>query len=213
MSTFGQLCERHQCDKGRFGNSIGHGYQDEYASVLDPIRNNPVKLLEIGVGGGASTKVWLDYFTHPQSRIFGIDIGNCHHEQNPRFTLVHGDQSSQYFWTQFLCQNGYDWDVVVDDGSHKSDGIITTFECVWPYLKSGAIYIIEDLRCSYMPGYESPGWPKQMVWVKNLLDDINAQTSYKPAADSTYVYPPGTDGWRGIKRLIFSEELCILIKK
>lgn len=211
MTTFAQLCEKHRCDKGRFGDGIGHGY--DYGSILDHLRHDPIRLLEIGVGGGASIRVWLDYFTSAQSQIFGIDNSDCCEVKNPRHLLVHGDQSSTAFWTQFLCHHGYNWNVVVDDGSHKSDGIITTFECVWPYLPSGAIYVIEDLRCSYQEGYQVNGWPKQMSWVKSLLDDINAQTDYKPGPNEVYHYPAGTDGTRGIKWLRFSEEMLVLCKK
>lgn len=210
MMTFAQLCERHQCDKGRFGD-VGHGY--DYGPVLDHLRDRPVRLLEIGVGGGASIKVWLDYFHNRDSRIFGVDNSNCHHERNPRHILVHGDQSSSAFWTQFLCSNGYNWDVVIDDGSHMSSGIITSFECIWPYLAPGALYVIEDLRCSYQDGYDVAGWPKQMIWVKSLLDDINAQTDYKPGPNEVYRYPYGTDGTRGIKWLRFQEEFLVLCKK
>jgi hypothetical protein len=41
--------------------------------------------------------------------------------------------------------HGGDWDVVIDDGSHISSDIITTHSALWPHLKSGGIYEIEDL--------------------------------------------------------------------
>lgn len=211
MLTFADLCSRHQCDKGRFSPGIGHGY--DYGSILDHLRSKPIRLLEIGVGGGASIKVWLDYFTHPDARIIGVDNSNCHHEINPRHYLVKGDQSDSGFWTRFQCTFGYDFEIVVDDGSHMSDGIITSFECIWPYLHPGSLYIVEDLRCSYQQGYQVPGWPPAMRWVKSLMDDINAQTDYKPGPNEVYNYPQGTDGTRGIKRLTFMEELLVLEKK
>ena len=33
-----------------------------------------MRLLEIGVKDGASLKMWDDFFTHPEAKIFGADI-------------------------------------------------------------------------------------------------------------------------------------------
>jgi Methyltransferase domain len=208
MSTFDQLCVAHNCDKGNLPNGIGHGYGPHYEAVLEPLRHKSIRLLEIGVGDGKSIKVWLDYFTHPQVEIIGVDNSDCWKGPAPRFTFIQGDQTNPKF-LQTL-QDVYD--VVIDDGSHTCDGIIPSFEALWPFVKSGGLYIIEDLRCSYMPGYHVPGWGTQMGFIKQLMDDINAQTNYKPGGDDVN-YPQGTDGTRGIEWLKFSTELAIIKKK
>lgn len=209
MNIFSELCVRHNCDKGLLSGGVGHGYCRHYASVLDPIRDKPIRLVEIGVGDGKSIRVWLDYFTHPNTRIIGVDKDVVMASQ-PRFDFIQGDQTDGRLLSS-LALNRYD--VVIDDGSHMSNGIIPTFEALWPSVVSGGYYFIEDLRCSYMPGYDVHGWPSQMHFVQQLLHDINAQTNYKPAPDSTFVYPQGTDGGRGIDWLRFSEELCVIKKK
>jgi hypothetical protein len=44
-------------------------------------------------------------------------------------------------------------DIIVDDGSHVNEHIIKTFNHLFPLLKKGGIYVIEDLQCSYWPWY------------------------------------------------------------
>lgn len=212
MLTLDQIFVKRNCDKGRLPDGVGHGYGKHYEAILEPLRDLPLRLLEIGVGDGKSIKSWLDYFTHPHAEIFGVDNGPCHElDADKRYHFMHGDQTDNSFLS-FLTTKGR-WDVVIDDGSHTSSGIIPTFEALWPFVKSQGFYVIEDLRCSYMSGYQVHGWPGSMYFIRQLLDDINAQTDYKPSPDSVFAYPHGTDGGRGIEWLKFSEELCVLKKK
>lgn len=209
MTTLDQLFVKHNCDKGKLKNGVGHDYTRHYAEALEPLRDKPIRILEIGVGDGKSIRVWEDYFTHPQTQIFGMDKDPVDQSRG-RYTFLVGDQTNIKSFEP-LTFTAYD--VIIDDGSHTPDGTITAFEALWPFIKRGGYYFIEDLRCSYMPGYQVEGWGTQMAFVKRLLDDINMQTNYSPAPDCVFNYPSGCDGGRGIEWLKFSEELCILKKR
>ena len=39
------------------------------------------------------------------------------------------------------------FDVIIDDGSHKPSDQIKSFEILWPMLSDGGLYIIEDVQC------------------------------------------------------------------
>ena len=41
------------------------------------------------------------------------------------------------------------WDFIVDDGSHVPTHMISTFQTLWPYLRHGGVYVIEDIGFSY----------------------------------------------------------------
>ncbi len=43
-------------------------------------------------------------------------------------------------------------DIILDDGSHVSDHQKISFETLWPLLKVGGLYVIEDLHTAYFPG-------------------------------------------------------------
>jgi hypothetical protein len=71
---------------------VGNDYGRHYSEVLEPLRGQPIRLLEIGVGDGKSIRVWLDYFTHPNSYIVGVDIDNISRSEG-RYTFHQIDQT------------------------------------------------------------------------------------------------------------------------
>lgn len=180
MMTLDEIANKNNTDKGtRPTDRTGHGYAPHYDCVFDAIRMLPLKILEIGVGGGESIRTWLEYF--PNARVFGVDIVTGTNPWNtepssadPRYTFVCGDQSKADFWTQFVEKHGKEWNVIIDDGGHYDYQIITSFISLWPYLVSGGLYCIEDLAVAYQAApFTNPGWQNHMDFVKDRLDDIN----------------------------------------
>src|SRR6516225_1237582 len=49
-----------------------HGYSVVMEKYFAPLRDKPIKFLEIGIGGGESARAWLDYFENAQ--IYGVDF-------------------------------------------------------------------------------------------------------------------------------------------
>lgn len=131
-----------------------HDYLRHLEPFFEPLRDKPIKLAEIGIGGGESARTWLEYF--PNAKIFGVDIVSNTNEWNTpgakthdRYTFACGDQSKPDFWSKFIEVYGGDWDVIIDDGSHISSDVIATFRCLWPHLKSRGIYEVEDLKTAW----------------------------------------------------------------
>jgi hypothetical protein len=182
MKTLDQIAIANGTDKATYhpivGNGKGHGYTPVYEKFFEPFRDRPLKFLEIGVGGGESIRTWLGYF--PKALIFGVDIvQNTNSWDDPaqspdgRYKFTQGDQSDVSFWEKFITNHGTNWDVVMDDGAHVSQHIITTFNHLWPTVKPGGLYCIEDLHCSYYPEFQRPDFQTHMDFVKDMLDAIN----------------------------------------
>lgn len=178
--TLNQLGILHGTDKATEHPVGAHGYCPHYEQFLASLRESNVKMFEVGVGGGESIRMWLDFF--PQASVVGVDIvsrtniwNDPDSSPNPRYKFCQGDQSCKTFWACFMADFGSDWDFAADDGGHVSSQIITTFNAVWPHIKSGGFYAIEDLGVSY--GVDSvfvpTGWQNHMDFVKDKLDDIN----------------------------------------
>jgi hypothetical protein len=80
-------------------------------------------------------------------------------------------------------------DIIIDDGSHVNEHVITSFRTLFPYLQDGGIYVIEDLHTSYWPEYGG-NWvslnePTTSVsMLKSLVDGLNYQ--YIPDRSPTY---------------------------
>lgn len=163
MASLTELANKYGTDKGTFGPSQEweiHNYTDIYEAYLGHLRNEPVRLLEVGLGvsgdawqagvahgrnseGGASMKMWYDYF--PKASIFGVDINPASFLENDRVKIFRLDQGNYTQLSEFGEQVGGDFDAIIDDGSHRADHQQITFSALFPYLKPGGVYFIEDL--------------------------------------------------------------------
>lgn len=119
-------------DKG-----TAHSYIDYYATALDKYRNTTNTVLEIGVCHGHSLRMWRKFF--PVANIVGVDVqynaAKCFGCE-----IIIGDATKQETFDK--CSN---FDVIIDDGSHRIEDQLATFKLLWPRLNPGGIYIIEDV--------------------------------------------------------------------
>jgi len=130
-----------------------HYYTPHYQFHLKKFKYRKIKLLEIGVGGyksplkgGNSLRMWKNYF--PFGKIYSFDIYDKKKLQESRIKIFQGSQVDEKFLNQMINEIG-EIDIIIDDGSHINSHVINTFELLFPYLKDGGIYIIEDLETSY----------------------------------------------------------------
>src|SRR5580704_7291010 len=79
-----------------------HFYTRLYHRLFSGLRDKPIRLLEIGVGGyaletsgGCSLAMWADYF--PSGQITGIDIVAKRLALDSRIKLFQGSQDDPYF--------------------------------------------------------------------------------------------------------------------
>jgi hypothetical protein len=125
-----------------------HGYTPVYERWLEPMRNESLRLLEIGVSDarmpGASLKGWYEYF--PKATIFGYDIVDAHRFDNDRIATFVGDQSNRADLARFVEFSGGEFDIIIDDGSHRPMHQQASLAFLFPRLKPGGQYIIEDLQ-------------------------------------------------------------------
>src|SRR5688572_30526082 len=54
-------------------DKVENALTTEYETVFRHLLERPVSILEVGLYRGDSLRFWDDLFTHPQSRIVGID--------------------------------------------------------------------------------------------------------------------------------------------
>jgi len=141
-----QLAQKYETDK------LEHGYIPYYAKHLP---DNPVDFLEIGCFKGASVKMWKEYY-YSGTQIYTMDLfagaENIPKNQieNEGIIAYKGNQKD----IEFLSRINQKFDVIIDDGSHNSDAQQITFKHFFlNNLKSGGLYIIEDLHCCEDPFY------------------------------------------------------------
>jgi len=135
-----------------------HYYTPIYDKWFRHLRYKPIRLLEIGVGGntrplygGDSLRMWKRYFA--KGRITGIDLYDKSALREDRISIYQGDQNDPTFLREVNRLEG-PFDIIIDDGSHVQTHIITSFETLFPLLRSGGTYVIEDTQTSYWPKFE-----------------------------------------------------------
>ena len=141
--TLDELGLKYGTDKA----SSHHNYLTFYDSFLHALRDQPIKLLEIGVYQGASLLTWRDYF--PKAQIVGVDIQvNCLQFESDRISIELADQSNLEHLAGVAARHG-PFDLIIDDGSHMWEHQITTLRALFPFLRSGGHFVIEDLQTNY----------------------------------------------------------------
>jgi hypothetical protein len=139
----------HNTDKHNQDHTFsGLSYLNIYEKYISTLKNKSISLLEIGVKDGDSLRMWKSYFKYGQ--IFGIDIDpDCKSQEEERIQIEIGSQDDSDFLKGCLNGNSQ-FDIIIDDGSHINTMTIKSFQNLfYNRLKSGGIYIIEDLHCSY----------------------------------------------------------------
>ena len=128
-----------------------HKYTDLYAMLFAPLRTHARNITEIGIAAGQSLWLWNDYF--PQAHIWGIDVVRHQlRKQRPAFTanaprvhllLADVTNASEVESFGFSPES---MDVIVDDGPHSSGPNERILVNMWPYLKPGGYYCVEDVQ-------------------------------------------------------------------
>jgi hypothetical protein len=115
-----------------------HSYIDYYEQIFLSHRSSSITFLEIGINRGYSTRMWREYFTN--AKIVGVDIVNRGESIN-NCELIYKDATDPITFEKFN-----NFDIVIDDGSHKLEDQIKSFEILFPKLNKNGIYCIEDIQ-------------------------------------------------------------------
>ena len=178
-------------------DKLTHGFLPFYESFMKEKKNEPIQLLEVGVFYGASIKMWAEYFSNDNAKIVGADWfegkqGNASYFPNPRYIfsqqlspkirLVELDQSRKEHIQRFMnSEVEYTYDYILDDGSHLMKDQQLTFILLFPLLKHGGTFIIEDLHTSFDNGYDiEKGKMTTYDMVESILRNTYPELAYIP---------------------------------
>jgi SAM-dependent methyltransferase len=129
-----------------------------YETFFGEVRESPINLFEVGVFNGESTKIFSRYFR--RGFILGIDhsLKDIDLKGFDNVKLFQGDQSDEAFMGG-LAEKHFPGgiDIVIDDASHIGSLSRSTFGILFPRLKSGGIYVIEDWGTGYWSDWPDGG--------------------------------------------------------
>lgn len=218
-----QLAIKHGTDK----SSLGHNYTEVYEKYFLPLQNKPLKFLEIGFACGSSARMWDAFFVNPESNLVFIDFKpECYNYMlnlSARCSLHSVNQRSETELEAFIQKVGGDFDIIIDDGGHTYPEQLTSFRILFPYVKKGGVYIIEDLHTSYWRDYGAEGDcqnPKAsgnstIRFLQNLVDDLNfigARTACAHRTKGQSIINNLTLYQESISSIHFYTSLCFIFK-
>jgi GT2 family glycosyltransferase/glycosyltransferase involved in cell wall biosynthesis len=175
----------------------------------------PVRLLEIGVQNGGSLQIWSKYLP-PGSTIVGIDIDPAcaRLSLGPNVSIRIGDAGDPIVLEKMLSDECFD--IIIDDGSHRSEDVVKTFKACFGRVSPGGLYVVEDVHASYWAshggGFRMPD--TTMEYFKGLTDALHADYFESDAAaklDDAVLQELRSLG-RQIAQITFFDSV-ILIKK
>lgn len=159
---------------------VPHGYMPIYEKFFSEYRHQHITLVEIGVAEGASIKTWAEYFT--RANIIGIDaspplpyviIGDPKKDNLDvrAIKMFECDTKDEQLFSE-CCDNISRWfgwpSIIIDDASHIAGEQLAAFKKLWPILKPGGWYVIEDLFALY-----DQVWNPGKEW--NIIDEIQSR--------------------------------------
>jgi len=162
----------HHAHRGKVSDKWS-SYLPVYDRLYRDIRMNPVRIVEIGVQNGGSLEVLAKYFPNA-AKIVGCDIvpacGALRFE-NPSVSVIVGNVNAAEVHGRIASEVA-PLDVLIDDGSHQSNDILSAFVNYFPLIAPGGIYLIEDTATLYAE-----------AWGGGVLNQRSAQYLFKLLID------------------------------
>ena len=156
---------------------LTHGYAPFYEKFFLNKRNEVKKIIEIGGMSGSSAAALAMYFIN--SIIYTLDIT---YERNKidskRIKKIILDQTSKAQINKFINDENINIssiDLIIDDGAHTDEAILTSFKELLKYVSHNGYYVIEDL---------------DLKTTKNSIDFLKDKKSnfYKDNIESVEIY-------------------------
>ena len=185
---------QHVCRQRVVSDKVAtHTYYSLYGVHLMPLiaAPHPIKMLEIGLGCdmyevGASATIWRSLLPTAEIWLAEYDAA-CATAMQAKgkldgLNVLTGDQGDPATLARWIAESkataaGRLFDVIIDDGGHANSQILTTFDKLWPALRPGGYYFMEDLQAG-----RATSWPQtrpqdrqQVVsdviqgWIEELL--------------------------------------------
>lgn len=166
MNILDQLADKYKTDKG----SWHHDYTRFYDRLMGCEREAVTAILEIGVGTGASARMWLDYFPNALVHVVDIDpeaikrLTEATYPGRDRLRAITSNQA-RLLWDYMPV-----FDYVIDDGSHFPEDQIRTFEKGFNKVKSGGLWFIEDTHCNFHSNFNPGGVDVLYNWLHSVIN-------------------------------------------
>src|SRR5262249_16520894 len=141
-------------------------------------------LLELGIFGGGSMALWFECF-RPRKHV-GIDIKRSTDSDYFRWFVAsrHAERRLSTYWStsqddtsalRRIVEGDFDGhlDLAIDAASHFYEPTRASFEFLFPFLRPGGLYIIEDWAWAHWPDVDlSPKFLAKAAKLTNFVTEL-----------------------------------------
>ena len=148
---------------------VGHGYDIFYEKFFKENRTKSLNIIEFGIHHGDSLAALSSYF--PNAKIVGVDRNPfTTNYKSKKIRTLHCNVSSEKNLKNLSNYLSKDYDYIIDDASHNPIHQKLTFFSMFKNLKSGGIFVIEELNFFQSePNKDDP----EQNFLRNLLIDVS----------------------------------------
>lgn len=176
MSELDRLLRKYESS-----DKVSNGYLAEYYRLAKEV-GAAGRILELGVREGMSLLIWKELF--PYGTVMGVD--NDKESQWPDGTvklIASQDDPEVVKLAQKVAPDG--WDIIVDDASHVGELTAKSFDMLWPLLRKGGWYVIEDWHVGYLPYWreEYDTQDSMLQFATKLLSMFGEQADRYPGVE------------------------------
>lgn len=145
-----------------------HGYHKVYAHILGGRTVN--NFLEIGLFLNELSHTDLNAWAavYPEANIYGADVKTAQLFNRDNIQTMYADQSNDESLTALKAAFPVEFDVILDDAQHMHGPTINTFVNLYPVLKSGGVYMIEDCL---VDNSASGGWQQTVTGLTEYFEE------------------------------------------
>lgn len=134
-------------------NELGGVSSDRLSNTINEIKNGI--LIDIGVYGGASSRLMIDMSIENNNKIYGIDPIPGFNSNNPNYTYIKDDSVLV----------GKEWDkgevdLVFFDSVHAKEQVLCELFYWWDLIKDGGVAVFHDTSWDgyiHKPGHDAAG--------------------------------------------------------
>ncbi len=189
-SDKGEFCINQYSQPSKRNNEkvIAHGYAKIYENIFNSIKDKSLKILEIGSFYGNASAALFFYFKN--SSIYSADINpDMYKYKGSRLKNFFIDSSSRNSIKNNILNKNLEFNIIIEDASHMlKDQIISLF-MLFPKVKKGGIFVIEEIdfpekREDMRTGHSMPDLK---TILKKIISNENFETEYINKDEKNYL--------------------------
>eukprot|EP00931_Biecheleriopsis_adriatica_P074601 TRINITY_DN48627_c0_g1_i1.p1 TRINITY_DN48627_c0_g1~~TRINITY_DN48627_c0_g1_i1.p1 ORF type:complete len:317 (+),score=53.93 TRINITY_DN48627_c0_g1_i1:23-973(+) len=192
-----ELCEIMESEGS--DKSTRHNYTPVYERLFSDCRASVLAVCEIGLGTnnedvpsnmgadgvpGASHRGWRQFF--PYAQVYGGDVDSRVLFQEERIQTGFCDQTVDGSICKLLSRFDARFDLMIDDGLHEFDASLRTLREAWPFMRSGGVYVVEDVEAQDLEQWRQVASELPSAWLE-IIELPNATPVLDDMTDNCLV--------------------------